>query len=218
MPSPSPGVRYRRSYLETEARRALHSPAVRALALFLWLVSAAISSYLLMQAISYLEWLRDYSMKVVLVSFAAAIQNRVLYGFVLPFTAGVIWLASLIVMTKYYEAYGLHARWWKSWTAITPFSQLSPGSGASVLISRFLFVLGVQGCVGVVVIAAQWLLWGPPINGYESLLFLGSAYVVVGASAFTVLSRVRERIVKDLVIREAAFDRGVTVGRTPLIK
>ena len=107
-----------------------------------------------MQAVNHLEWLRDYSMKVIVVSFAAAFQNRFLYGFVLPFAAGGTWLASLLVLAKYYEAYGLHTRWWRPWTAATPFRELSPGSGATVLIGRFLFVLGIQGCTGIAVLAS----------------------------------------------------------------
>ncbi|MDD9988093.1 MAG: hypothetical protein OXQ31_17590 [Spirochaetaceae bacterium] len=91
-----PAVRYRRSYLEAQARHALHSPVVRALALLLWLTSAAASTYLLMQAVNHLEWVRDYSMKVIVVSFAAAFQNRFLYGFVLRCGAGGTGLAYLL--------------------------------------------------------------------------------------------------------------------------
>ena len=46
MSSAPPAVRFRRSYLEGQARRALRSPAVRALALLLWLASAAVSTVL----------------------------------------------------------------------------------------------------------------------------------------------------------------------------
>ena len=213
-----PVVRYRRSYLEEQARRALHSPAVRALALLLWLVSAAVSTYLLMQAVNHLEWLRDYSMHVILVSFAAAFQNRFVYGFVLPFAAGGIWLASLVVMAKYYEAYGLHTRWWRPWTATTPFRQLSPGSGAAVLIGRFLFVLGIQGCAGIVVLAAQALLWRVPGSGYGALLGAAAVYAAVGAAAFSASFRMRARIARALSAREAAFERGAFVGRPPDIR
>ncbi len=213
-----PVVRYRRPYLEEQARRALHSPAVRALALLLWLVSAAVSTYLLMQAVNHLEWVRDYSMKVIVVSFAAAFQNRFLYGFVLPFAAGGIWLASLLVLAKYFEAYGLHTRWWRPWTAATPFRELSPGSGASVLAGRFLFVLGIQGCAGVAMLAVQTLLWRAPAAGYGPLLGAVAAYAAVGAAAFAASLRVRARVTKARAAREAAFDRGDFVGRPPAVR
>ena len=206
-------VRYRRSYLEAQARRALHGPAVRALALLLWLISAAASTYLLMQAVNHLEWVRDYSMKVIVVSFAAAFQNRFLYGFVLPFAAGGTWLASLLVIAKYYEAYGLHTRWWRPWTSATPFRELSPGSGATVLIGRFLFVLGIQGCAGFAVLAAQALLWRAPASGYGPMLAAAAVYVAVGAGAFAASFRVRARVAVALAAREAAFGRGDFVGR-----
>ena len=216
MPTDAPAaVRYRRSYLEAHARRGLHSPAVRALALLLWLLSAAVSSYLLMQAVNHLEWARDYSMKVIVVSFAAAFQNRFLYGFILPFAAGGTWLASLLVMAKYYEAYGLHTRWWRPWTAATPFRELSPGSGAAVLVGRFLFVLGIQGCTGVAVLALQTLLFRSPAAGYGLLLAAAAAYAAVGAAAFAASFRVRARIARLLAAREAAFGRGDFVGRPP---
>lgn len=213
-----PAVRYRRSYLEAQARRALHRPAVRALALLLWLLSAAASTYLLMQAVNHLEWMRDYSMKVIVVSFAAAFQNRFLYGFVLPFAAGGTWLASLVVMAKYYEGYGLHTRWWRPWTATTPFRAVSPGSGALVLIGRFLFVLGVQGCAGVVVLALQTLLSSSPAAGYGPLLGAVAAYAGVGAAALAASFRVRARIATALAAREAAFGRGDFVGRPPGVR
>lgn len=211
-------VRYRRSYLEAQARRALHGPAVRALALLLWLISAAASTYLLVQAVNHLEWVRDYSMKVIVVSFAAAFQNRFLYGFVLPFAAGGTWLASLLVIAKYYEAYGLHTRWWRPWTSATPFRELSPGSGATVLIGRFLFVLGIQGCAGFAVLAAQALLWRAPASGYGPLLAAAAVYVAVGAAAFAASFRVRARVAVALAAREAAFGRGDFVGRPPDIR
>ena len=213
-----PAVRYRRPYLEAQARRALHSPAVRALALLLWLLSAAVSTFLLMQAVNHLEWVRDYSMKVIVVSFAAAFQNRFLYGIVLPFAAGGTWLASLLVLAKYYEAYGLHTRWWKPWTAATPFRELSPGSGAIVLIGRFLFVLGIQGCSGIAVLAAQVLLWRAPESGYGPLLGAAAACAAVGAAAFAASLRVRDRVTKALAAREAAFGRGDFVGRPPAVR
>lgn len=211
-------VRYRRSYLEAQARHALHSPAVRALALLLWLLSAAVSTYLLVQSVNHLEWMRDYSMKVIVVSFAAAFQNRFLYGFVLPFVAGGTWLASLLVLAKYYEAYGLHTRWWRPWTAATPFRELSPGSGAAVLIGRFLFVLGIQGCTGVAVLAFQTGLLRSPAAGYGLLLAVVAAYGAVGTAAFAAAFRVRARIAKALADREAAFGRGDFVGRPPGIR
>ncbi|MDE0219834.1 MAG: hypothetical protein OXJ90_11225 [Spirochaetaceae bacterium] len=214
----SPVVRYRRSYLEAQARHALHSPAVRALALLLWLLSAAVSTYLLVQSVNHLEWMRDYSMKVIVVSFAAAFQNRFLYGFVLPFVAGGTWLASLLVLAKYYEAYGLHTRWWRPWTAATPFRELSPGSGAAVLIGRFLFVLGIQGCTGVAVLAFQTGLLRSPAAGYGLLLAVVAAYGAVGTAAFAAAFRVRARIAKALADREAAFGRGDFVGRPPGIR
>ncbi len=208
-------VRYRRSYLEAQARRALHGPAVRALALLLWLTSAAASTYLLMQAVNHLEWVRDYSMKVIVVSFATAFQNRFLYGFVLPFAAGGTWLASLLVLAKYYEAYGLHTRWWRPWTAATPFRELSPGSGATVLIGRFLFVLGIQGCTGIAVLALQTVLLRSPAIGYGPLLAAAAACAAVGTAAFTAAFRVRARIATALAVREAAFERGAFVSRPP---
>ena len=210
-----PVVRYRRSYLEAQARRALRGPAVRALALLLWLVSAAVSSYLLMQAVNHLEWLRDYSMQVILFSFTGAFQNRFLYGFVLPFAAGGTWLASLVVLAKYYEAYGLHTRWWRPWTAATPFRELSPGSGATVLIGRFLFVLGIQGCAGIVVLAAQALLFRARTAGYGPLLGAAAVYAAAGAAGFAASFRVRARIAHALAAREASFARGAFVGRPP---
>lgn len=211
-------VRYRRSYLEAQARRALHRPAVRALALLLWLLSAAASTYLLMQAVNHLEWLRDYSMKVIVVSFAAAFQNRFLYGFVLPFAAGGTWLASLLVLAKYYEAYGLHTRWWRPWTAATPFRELSPGSGATVLIGRFLFVLGIQGCTGIAVLALQTVLLRSPATGYSPLLAAAAAYAAVGTAAFAAAFRVRARIATALAVRAAAFERGAFVSRPPDVR
>lgn len=213
-----PLVRYRRSYLEAQARHALHGPAVRALALLLWLLSATVSTYLLIQAVNHLEWVRDYSMKVIVVSFAAAFQNRFLFGFVLPFVAGGTWLASLLVIAKYYEAYGLHTRWWRPWTSATPFRELSPGSGATVLIGRFLFVLGIQGCAGIAVLAAQALLWRAPASGYGLLLGVASVYAAVGAGAFAASFRVRARIAQALAARQAAFERGAFVGRPPGIR
>lgn len=211
-------VRYRRSYLEAQARHALHGPAVRALALLLWLLSAAVSTYLLVQAVNHLEWMRDYSMKVIVVSFAAAFQNRFLYGFVLPFAAGGTWLASLLVLAKYYEAYGLHTRWWRPWTAATPFRELSPGSGATVLIGRFLFVLGIQGCTGVAVLAFQTGLLRSPAAGYGLLLAVAAAYAAVGTAAFAAAFRVRARIATALAVRAAAFERGAFVSRPPDIR
>ena len=211
-------VRYRRSYLEAQARHALHGPAVRALALLLWLLSATVSTYLLIQAVNHLEWVRDYSMKVIVVSFAAAFQNRFLFGFVLPFAAGGTWLASLLVIAKYYEAYGVHTRWWRPWTSATPFRELSPGSGATVLIGRFLFVLGIQGCAGIAVLAAQALLWRAPASGYGLLLGAASVYAAVGAGAFAASLRVRARIAQALAARQAAFERGAFVGRPPGIR
>lgn len=211
-------LRYRRSYLEAQARHALHGPAVRALALLLWLLSAAVSTYLLIQAVNHLEWLRDYSMKVIVVSFAAAFQNRFLYGFVLPFAAGGTWLASLLVLAKYYEAYGLHTRWWRPWTAATPFRELSPGSGATVLIGRFLFVLGIQGCTGIAVLALQTVLLRPPATGYGPLLTAAAAYAAGGTAAFAAAFRVRARIATALAAREAAIGRGDFVGRPPRVR
>ena len=208
-------VRYRRPYLEAQARRALHGPAIRALALLLWLVSATVSTYLLIQAVNHLEWVRDYSMKVIVVSFAAAFRNRFLYGFVLPFAAGGTWLASLLVLAKYYEAYGLHTRWWRPWTAATPFRELSPGSGATVLIGRFLFVLGIQGSTGIAVLAIQTVLLRSPTTGYGPLLAAAAAYAAVGAAGFAASFRVRGRIATALAVREAAFERGAFVSRPP---
>ena len=213
-----PGIRYRRSYLEGQARRALRGPAVRALALLLWLLSAAAGSYLLMQAVNHLEWARDYSMQVILVSFAGAMRNRFLYGYALPFAAGALWLVSLLVTAQYYEAYGLHTRWWKPWTATTPFRQLSPGSGASVLIGRFLFVLGIQSCAGFVVLAVQASLWTVRGAGYGPVLGAAAVYAAVGAAAFAVSFRVRARTAKALAARDDALERGAWVGRPPRVE
>ena len=211
-------VRYRRPYLEAQARRALHNPGVRALALLLWIASAALSTYLLMQAVNHLEWLREFTMQVILVSFAAAFQNRFLYGFALPVLAGGLWLASLLVMIRYYEAYGLHTEWWKPWSATTPFRQLSPGSGAGVLIVRFLFVLGIQGCAGVAILSAQALFWSVPGGRHGALLAAAGSYAAVGAVAFAVSYLVRARVARALAARDAAFARGAFVGRPPRVR
>lgn len=215
--SAPPAVRYRRSYLEAQARRALRSPAVRALALLLWLASAAVSTVLLVQAVNYLEWLRDYTMRVITVSFAAAVRNRFLYGFALPFAAGGLWLTALIVTSKYYGAYGLRTGWWEPWTATTPFRRLAPGSGASVLIGRFLFVLGVQGCTGVVILTAQAALWSVPAGGLGPLVVLAGIYAAVAGVGLTAARLVRARIEHALAIRDAAFARGAFVGRPPRV-
>ena len=211
-------VRYRRPYLEAQARRALHRPAVRALALLLWIASAALSTYLLMQAVNHLEWLREFTMQVIVVSFAAAFQNRFVYGFALPVLAGGLWLASLLVMARYYEAYGLHTGWWRPWTATTPFRQLSPGSGAGVLIARFLFVLGIQGCAGVAILAAQTLFWSVPAGRHGALLAAVGIYAAVGAVAFAASYLVRARLARALAERDAAFARGASVGRPPSVR
>ena len=218
MSSAPPAVRFRRSYLEGQARRALRSPAVRALALLLWLSSAAVSTVLLVQAVNHLEWLRDYTMQVIVVSFAAAFRNRFLYGFVLPCAAGGLWLAALAVTAKYYEAYGLRTGWWQPWTVATPFRRLSPGTGAFVLLGRFLFVLGVQGCAGVVILTAQAALWSVPADRLGRLVVAACVCAAVAGTGITAARLVRARIEHAVAIRDAAFDRGAFVGRPPGVR
>ncbi len=216
--SAPPAVRYRRSYLEAQARRALRSPAVRALALLLWLVSAALSTVLLLLAVNHLEWLRDYTMRVIAVSFAAAFRNRFLYGFAVPFAAGGLWLTALLVTAKYYEAYGLRIGWWEAWTATTPFHRLSPGSGACVLIGRFLFVLGVQGCAGVAILTAQAALWPVPAGGRGPLVVAAGISAAIAGVGLTAARLLRARIARMLAARDDAFERGAFVGRPPGVR
>lgn len=218
MSSAPPAVRFRRSYLEAQARRDLRSPAVRALALALWLVSTAVSTVLLVQAVNDLEWLRDYTMQVIVVSFAAANRNRFLYGFALPITASVLWLTALLVTAKYYEAYGLRTGWWGPWTAATPFRRLAPGSGATVLIGRFLFVLGVQGCAGLAILTVQAALWSVSATGLGRLVVAASICVAAAGAGFTAARLVRARIERAVAVRDAAFDRGAFVGRPPGVR
>ncbi|MDD9988094.1 MAG: hypothetical protein OXQ31_17595 [Spirochaetaceae bacterium] len=87
-----------------------------------------------------------------------------------------------------------------------------------MLIGRFLFVLGIQGCTGIAVLALQTVLLRSPAIGYGPLLAAAAAYAAVGTAAFTAAFRVRARIATALAAREAAIGRGDFVGRPPRVR